>query len=55
MKEQPKHNESTIGPSSMLNAVKREMSVYELGGKRPHLLDKLYLALDTIPPTSTEG
>ena len=56
LNEQPKQSESSaVGPSSMLKVVKKEMAVYDMGGPRPRLLEKLYQALDTIPATSTEG
>ena len=55
LKEQPSCRDSTVPPSAMLNAVKKQMASFDLGGKRPNLLEKLYQALDSIPPTSTEG
>ena len=39
----------------MLKAVEEAMTRFELGGKRPPLLEKLYLALDTVAATSTEA
>ena len=48
-------NDTPFDSSDMLEMVVRDMKVFELGGKRTSLLEKLYQALDTIPPTSVEA
>ena len=39
------------GSVSLYEAIEKAMEVFELGGKRPQNLEKLFLALSTIPPT----
>ena len=51
--EQPCTKEKELGPTGLLNAIKREMTHYEATGTRPHLLEKVYTALLSIPATST--
>ena len=36
-----------------LNSIRKAMKKYEVSGKRPKLLEKVYQALCSIPPTST--
>ena len=44
-----------MSPNEVLSTVKKELAVLETSGERPGLLEKVYKALLTLPPSSTEA
>ena len=55
--KQSEQNEALLNSrkASVSTNIKRAMTLFESSGDRGKLLEKIYLALLTIPPTSVEG
>ena len=52
LKLKPEHFTSSAG---ILAQIKKEMSVYESTGERPACIEKVFRAVQSLPPTSTEA
>ena len=54
-KQEKVTSEKLTSPADILSEIKREMTIFENTGERPALLEKIFLAIKSLPPTSVEA
>ena len=54
-KEEKVVQDNFASSSEILQEVKREFAIFENSGQRPSMIDKVFHAIQSVPPTSVEA